>query len=181
VSWDTNGIRGLKRFSDKLWQFDKFLDVEPESITRSLHKTIKKVTEDIESMRFNTAVSALMIFVNELSDVGCTRETFKALLTLLFPVMPHLAEELAERNGGHDSLFLADWPKFDASLVIDDVVEMAVQVNGKVRDKIIVNINATEAEAKELALNSEKVSKFLDGREVKKVIFVKGKLISLVV
>jgi leucyl-tRNA synthetase len=154
---------------------------------KTLHACIKKVTEDLDGLRFNTAISALMVFVND----AITWETkpgsvLKTYLQLLAPFAPHLAEELWERLhaafvGQQPSLTYAPWPKFDPALLVEDTLEIPVQVNGKLRDLIVVAATATPAEIEAAALASEKIKPFTEGKTVRKIIVVPRKLVNLVV
>ena len=147
-----------------------------------IHQSIKKVGEDIEKMRFNTAVSQLMILVNEMEkEEEIPVDDFKILVLLLSPFAPHMAEELWQMLGNKKTITYEPWPKYDESLLKEEEIELVVQVNGKVRDKIKVLADITEDEAKSKALESEKIQKWLDGRAPKKVIYIKGKLVSVVV
>jgi leucyl-tRNA synthetase len=146
-----------------------------------LHKTIKKVTEDIENLRFNTAVSALMIAVNEMEKAeSVTREQFEIFLQILAPFAPHVTEELWSVVGNKKSIHLSGWPVCDESLIVDDKKTIVVQINGKVRSSLVAPTDIGEEELKQLALNLPEVKKWLDGKEVKKVIVVPGKLVSVV-
>ena len=154
----------------------------PKELPPLLHKTIKKVGEDIESLSYNTAIAQMMIFVNEATKHQVLpKGAFKKFLIILSPFAPHIAEELWAQVGEKESKFNQEWPKYNPEMVQDDLIEMPIQVNGKVRDKIKVSVDISEEEAKEKALASEKVQKHIDGKEVKKIIFVKGRLISVVV
>ncbi len=149
---------------------------------KTLHACIKKVTEDLDAFRFNTAISALMIFVND----AITWETKPAsvmrdFLLLLQPFAPHLAEELAAKLGGTGTLAYEPWPKFDPALLVEDTIEIPVQVNGKLRDKIVVASTAPQAEIEAAAQASEKVKAFMDGKPAKKIIVVQKKLVNIVV
>ena len=205
IPWSTTSMVGVRRFLEKVYGLFSETGKQTnrqtgDGLERLLHKTIKKVTEDIESMKFNTAISQLMILVNEMtnpsalqSDQGRLEQGRKAassgpsdevketLLKLLAPFAPHTAEELWEKIGHKESIFKKKWPEHDEALAKDDVVELVVQINGKVRDKMEVPVDISEDEAKEKVLASEKVQKWLEGKEPKKVIFVKGKLVSIVV
>lgn len=181
VSWDLNGVRGIRRFVEKVYNFEKFIDNDDKEIITLLHQTIKKVTEDIDERRFNTAVSAMMIFVNKIQELGCTQETYKKFLVLLSPFTPHFTEELWTSLGGKDLISLAEWPKFDETLIIEEEKEVPVQINGKVRAKLMVKTNISFDELQKLALSDENVQKYLEGKAPKKIIDVKGKLISVVV
>jgi len=184
--WDTNGIEGIRRFLEKVW---KLFDVETladealsEEVETLFHQTIKKVGDDIESMSFNTAVSAMMILTNALMDVGAEKvsmEHRKALLKLLAPFAPHLAEELWSRMGEKGSIHHAPWPAFDPAKLVASTFELVIQVNGKVRDRVTVSSDVSEEEATKQALASEKVRATLDGKEPKKIVYVKGRLVSI--
>lgn len=184
VNWDINGLRGVKKFLDRIYQFDKWVDEDQvqDEVLKQLHKTIKKITEDIENRHFNTAVSASMIFVNKIYEAGCSHGAFKLFLRVFAPFAPHLTEEMWHEEFQEDkSIHLQDWPVYNADLVVDDQVEMVVQINGKVRDKIMISPEAEESEVRELAEQSDKAKKYLAGQEIKKVIFVKGRLIGFVI
>jgi len=145
-----------------------------------LHKTIKKVTKDIDSMDFNTAVAQMMIFINMIQQKGCSRDSFAKFLQVLAPFAPHLSEELWENLQGKSSLFLSEWPEYDEEKTIEQTVEIAIQVNGKLRETIKTKPDIKEEELKEKVLQLEKVKKFVHGQEIKKVIYVKGRLINIV-
>jgi leucyl-tRNA synthetase len=188
VSWNDKGIVGVRRFLDRVWDWANKLRVagyelgvrDSELVTRRLHKLIKKVGEDIENYRFNTAVSAFMEFHNTIKDEPISKESIKTFLILLYPLAPHIAEELHELLGGKDSLQQAPWPTYDPKSVIDDMVQVIVQVNGKVKDKLLVAYDSGEAELKALALALDKVKAAVAGSEPKRVIFVPNKLINIV-
>lgn len=185
VAWSTNGVSGARRFLDKIYAMQEKISDDQESsvVTRILHKTIRKVTEDIENFRFNTAISSMMILVNAMEkEKSLSQIQFSTLVLLLAPFAPHLAEEIWREKLGHaESIFSAQWPEYDGDLAKDEEIEMVVQVNGKVRDRLMVAADVTEDEAKETAIESEKVRAFTTGKEIKKVIFVPGKLINIVV
>ncbi|MEA3272657.1 MAG: leucine--tRNA ligase [Patescibacteria group bacterium] len=193
AEWDTQGLGGCRRFVDKVWSLQERIseNVDTEKdVEKLLHKTIKKVGEDIEELKFNTAVSALMILTNELvklaldSDRGkekVSEDVFKKLVILLAPFAPHLAEEIWENLDNKKSVFKEKWPEYDKELVRDEKIDLIIQINGKLRDTIKVSADISEEDAKEKALSSEKIKKHLEKQEIKKVIFVKGKLINFVV
>lgn len=210
VSWDTNGLVGVRRFLEKVWNYfyswkENYEDdikinkknielYQQESWQKEtdslLQKTIKKVTEDIENMRFNTAVSQLMIFINHVSRelVGgweekepVTLPQMEKFIKILSPFAPHIAEELWGLIGHSSSITNEEWPKYNESKISDSKITVVVQVNGKVRDQFVVSPEISEEEIKQMALSSEKVTKWLEGKEPKKVIYVKGKLVSIVV
>jgi leucyl-tRNA synthetase len=207
VEWNDQGVKGVYRFLGKVWglinskfqipnskqiQNSKFKirnsRFEIQNLERLRHKTIKKVSEDIEGFRFNTAVSALMEYVNQLTennqqltiakDLKLQAET---LLLLLAPMVPHIAEELWQRMGHKKNIFEEKWPKYNPDLIIEKEIEMIIQINGKMRDKVKVQEDIKEDEAKELALGREKVQKHLKGQEIQKIIFVPRRLINIVI
>jgi leucyl-tRNA synthetase len=182
--WQSAQIQGVVRFRDRLFTIlTRPLAAAMDDATRRLlHKTIKKVTEDIEALSFNTAISAMMVLLNHLgSQPEPPREAALALTLLVSPFAPHVAEEIW-RLAGHDrSLALEAWPSFDPALVIDDVIEMAVQVNGKVRGRVVLPRATSEDDAKKAALEAEGVSSYTNGKTLKKFIYVPGKIINLVV
>ncbi len=184
VGWDTNGLVGVKRFLEKVWNlFDKVSEVKDSAeIVSLLHQTIQKVSEDIEVMHFNTAVSQMMQFSNEMQkQESISKETYTTLVQLLAPFAPHMTEELWSRLGGQGSIAYAPWPKFNPELAKETSITIVVQVNGKVRDSFDASPDIIEEEAKQKALGLENVIKHLAGQEPKKVIYVKGKLVSIVV
>ena len=199
--WDTKGVVGIRRFLDKVDNASSRVErsetegshtkqeIPPlpsvgrnDTVNRTLHKAIKKVTADLEELKFNTAISQLMIVVNEFSSASSIdKETFETFLKLLAPLAPHLAEELWEKLGHVTSIFNESWPVFDPALIVDDVVEMGVQVNGKVRGTISIAPNADEATAKELAFANANVMKWMEGKEIVKIVYVPGKIFNIVV
>jgi len=181
--WDTHGIEGVKRFLEKVWKLCTTNVDGPFSVGGEveilLHQTIKKVSEDIEGMHFNTAVSALMILVNSLLEKSIDTQTVETLLKLIAPFAPHLAEELWHKLGHETTIHREAWPTYDPAKCVAATFELVIQVNGKVRDKIVVSADIAEEEAKKLALASEKVKQYLTGKEPQKVVYVKGRLISI--
>ncbi|MBP9869195.1 leucine--tRNA ligase [Patescibacteria group bacterium] len=179
--WDTNGIEGVKRFLDKVWKI--FGAPRADALTNEaetlLNQTVKKVGEDIEGLHFNTAVSAMMILVNELSDSGMTKDAGEKLLKVLAPFAPHLTEELWEKYGGKGSIHRSEWPKFDPSKLVASTFELVIQVNGKVRDRMTVDSEISEEEATKLAMGSEKVQAYVEGKMPSKIVYVKGRLLSI--
>ena len=183
--WQTSGIEGVRRFLDRafLAVTGPITDAPCDDDTkRLLHKTIKKVGEDIESMRFNTAISAMMILVNRLREIETVpREAAEAFTLILSPFAPHLGEELWQRLGHGESLAHHPWPSFDAALVVDDKKEIGVQVNGKVRSAIMLPVAATQDEAVAEARKDPKVNGFVEGKTIKKIIYVPGKILNFIV
>jgi leucyl-tRNA synthetase len=187
IAWQEKGVVGAKRFLERVWKLKdrvekRKLKKENEKILKVLHQTIKKVTEDIENFKFNTAISQLMICANELEkEEKIEKEIFETFLKLLAPFAPHIAEEIWERLGHKKSIFLSSWPKYEKKWLKEEKILLIVQVNGKVRDKIEVEKGISKEKAESLALQSEKVKKFLEGKKIEKVVFVEDKLINFVV
>jgi len=183
-AWSTKGVVGVRRFLERVWNLSEKIGEaqNDKKITAQIHQTIKKVSEDIEAMRFNTAISTMMELLNELHKCEkINKGDYLLLLKLLSPFSPHITEELWSQLGDESSIFESKWPQYDAELAKDDEITLAVQVNGKLRDTLVVPADIEEEAAKALALKSEKVFKWLEGKEPKKVIYVAGKLVSIVV
>jgi len=181
VAWDLNGVKGIKRFLDRIASFENWVEEDHYDVTSLLHRTIKKVTEDIDARRFNTAVSAFMIFMNKIQEKGCTKDAFKKFLKIIYPFVPHLVEELWADLGEKELVQLQEWQEYNDELATLQEVEIPVQINGKVRVKLSVAADILENDLKKLALANEIVQKYLEGKEPKKIIYVPGKLISLVI
>ena len=185
ISWNTQGMSGAKRFLEKVWKLQEKVDRKAKADTNiigSEHRAIKKVSEDIEAFRFNTAISTLMIFSNELEKLNKIPEgTYETLIKLLAPFAPHVAEELWEILGHKTSIFLAPWSEYNPSLIQEQQIKLVVQINGKLRDLLEVPTDIRNQEAETMARKSVKIKPLLDGKQIKKVIFVPGKLINFVV
>ena len=188
--WDTKGIEGVHRFLKKLWRLfadeQKGLVISNEKATpqelKVLHKTIKKIEEDTERFSFNTAVSAFMVCVNELVDLKChKREVLEPLLVMLTPYAPHVAEELWHLLGNESLVIDAAYPKFDQKYVTETAKEYPISVNGKMRTQIVIDLAADQKQVEEIVLQNPVVQKWLEGKTPKKVIYVKGKMVNLVV
>ncbi|OLY94033.1 leucyl-tRNA synthetase [Cnuella takakiae] len=188
--WETKGIEGVHRFIKKLWRLfvseEKGLIVTTDAPTAAelkvLHKTIKKIEDDIERFSFNTCVSGFMVCVNELSDLKCHKKAvLEQLLVLLTPFAPHVAEELWHQLGNEGSVLNAPFPKFEAQHVAESTKEYPISVNGKLRTTMNIALDAAQPEVEALVLQNEVVQKWLEGKQPKKVIFVKGKMVNLVV
>ena len=185
VAWNTKGLIGARKFLDKLWRlsektFDDHRDNQP--LLALTQKTIKKVGRDIDDFKLNTAVSSLMILVNELGKVEkISNNLYESLLKILAPFAPHLAEELWEKTGHRESIFKEKWPQYDQALIADEEIEIPVMINGKLRDALKIAPEITEEEIKKLVLQSAKVKKWLAGQESKKFIYIKGKVVNIVV
>ena len=188
--WDTKGIEGVHRFLKKLWRlfFDEnkgkiWTDDQPTAEElKVLHRTIKKIDDDTERYSFNTAVSSFMICVNELSDLKChKKQILEDLLILLTPYAPHIAAELWKQLGNQSSVLDATFPAFNAAYVTETSKEYPISINGKTRTNISIALDATEDQVKEIVLANELVQKWMEGKPLKKLIFVKGKMINVVI
>ena len=187
--WNTNGIEGVSRFFGKFWRL--FYDGENWAVStekasneelKILHKTIKKVTEDIESMSFNTSVSAFMVATNELGTLKCRkREILEPILILLAPFAPHIAEELWHQLGNNESIHIANWPQYDASFLVENSFNYPISINGKTRAQMEFELTASEDEIKQAVLNHDMVIKWMEGKPLKKFILVKGRIVNVVV
>ena len=187
--WNTNGIEGVSRFFGKFWRL--FYEGENWAVSNEkasneelkiLHKTIKKVTEDIESMSFNTSVSAFMVATNELGTLKCRKqEILEPILILLAPFAPHIAEELWHQLGNKESIHIANWPKYNATLLAENSFNYPISINGKTRAQIEIELTATEDEIKQAVLNHDLVIKWMEGKPLKKFILVKGRIVNVVV
>lgn len=179
--WDTGGIAGIRRFLERVNGLREHVgEEEGHETTVLLHKTIKKVSEDIELYKFNTAISALMIFINHAEKEGCSEETYTTFLKLLAPFAPHLSEELWSQSQD-SSVHEESWPEYEERYTTDDVVRIAIQINGKVRATIDIAPDASEDEARTLVYQNEKIKEEAPEEQVKKMIYVEGKIINLVV
>ncbi len=182
--WSENSVKGCKRFLDRVAGMADI--VKGEGVTPKLesafHKTIKKVTNDIEELKFNTAIAAMMTLANDIYDNGSlTKDELKTFVKLLCPFAPHLCEELWENLGGNSFCSLAEWPAYDEAKTIDSTVEIAIQVNGKLRGTIMIDANAQKDDALALVKEDEKIKPFIEGKTIIKEIFVPKKLVNIVV
>ena len=188
--WGTKGIEGVHRFLKKLWRlfFDElkgkiwYEESANEAELKILHRTIKKIEEDTERFSFNTAVSTFMICVNELSDLKCNKkEVLEKLLVLLSPYAPHISEELWHQLSNPGSILNAPFPAFDPKYLIETAKDYPVFINGKLRTNISLALDLEQKQVEEIVLQNEIVKKWLDRKEAKKIIFVKGKMVNIVI
>ena len=183
--WSTEGVEGIRRFINKVWSLFDETEINEESpdddTLRIMHKTIKKVSIDIENFSFNTAISSLMIYVNNLLKLSKRpKVTLENLTLLLAPFAPHMSEELWSLLSHSSSIFKEKWPDYIDELAKDKILEVPIQVNGKLRSKLFVSEEITEEEIKNLALIDDKVKSYTEGKNIKKVIYVKNKLLNIV-
>lgn len=183
--WNDNGVKGCKRFLDRLWKLQEIL-VDGDEYSKEnevlMHKTIKKVNEDYEALKFNTAIATMMSALNDFNAKGqINKAEFKTFIILLNPIAPHITEELWEIVGFDGALNQASWPIYDEEKTVESVIEMAVQVNGKVRGKITIPVNATKEDANKAAMSDENITNHINGKNIVKEIFVPGKIYNIVV
>ncbi len=185
IPWSTNGAKGCRKFLDRVWRLqDSVVPGEAFSpaLNAILHETIKKVSEDIEKMKFNTAIAAMMSLVNEMcAQPSVTKADLEALLLILSPVAPHICEEIWQNLGHSEPIHHQPWPAWDESALVKAEVQIAVQINGKVRGRIMVPADLGKAEAEETLPATEAVQKLTAGKTVVKVVFVPGRLLNIVV
>lgn len=185
VPWSSTGIKGCSRFIDKVWKLQEMVNEDKgndSKIQATLHATIQKVSYDFENLKFNTAIAAMMSLTNEIYDLGSlNHETYQTLLLLLNPVAPHVTEEIWERMGYKGRLNQANWPTYDESKMVVDTIEMPVQINGKVRGKVMISPEASQEEVMKQAQQDRNIAELTEGKSVKKVIYVKGRILNIIV
>lgn len=202
VAWSTESIIGSRRFLEKVWKIASKLQQNSSRLTRQnptgsdatqnftvtspltklLHKTIKKVDEDIESMSFNTAISTMMILATEMDKAEVVeREDYKKFLQILAPFAPHIVDELWKMLGEKKSIHTSTWPKYNETLMKDEELKIVVQINGKVRAEIMIDADEGEEQVKQKALKNGTILKFIDNKEIRKIIYVKGRLLNIVI
>jgi leucyl-tRNA synthetase len=183
--WNDASVKGCRRFLDRVWKLQEMASDEKGYSGKHLtlmHKTIKKVSEDYEAMKFNTAIAAMMSFVNEIfNDGSITRDELKAFITLLYPVAPHISEEIWQEQGFEGMLNMTEWPSWDEEKTVEDVIELPVQISGKVRGKILLPKDADLDTARELAEADDNIAKYLEGKNRVKEIYIPGKIFNIVV
>ena len=182
LEWDKRGLEGAFKFLNRVWRIQENLkDKSDDSLNRIMHKTIKKVSEDFNDFKFNTAIASLMELTNAAYQIGADKEIFSQLVIMLSPIAPHFCEELWQGLGNKESIFKTAWPKYDPKLLIEENVELVIQVNGKVRSKIQAPRDISESELKELVFKDEKLISWLEGKTPKKFIIVPQKLVNIVI
>jgi len=184
--WSTSGMGGVYRFLDRIWRLSEEREITEDKpsagLLKALHKSIKKVTGDTDTLNFNTAISQMMVLVNDIYKIDTLpREIWESLLLLLSPYAPHLAEELWEKAGNKAPIANAIWPTYDEKLTIDDEIQLVIQINGKLRSKVEISRETSKDEMLEIALNDEKIKHWLEGKTIIKKIAIPGKLVNIVV
>ena len=182
--WSENGVKGCRKFLDKVWRTQELVDEDSnfEKMETLTHQTIKKVSEDYENLKFNTAIAQLMTLLNEFNNLDkISKEQYKIFLILLNPVCPHITEEIWQRMGYEEYVHEASWPEYDESKTILDVIELPIQVNGKLRATVEIARDASEDEVFEKAIADDVVAKYLEEGNVVKKIYVKGRIFNIIV
>lgn len=182
--WSENGVKGCRKFLDKVWRTQELVDEDSnfEKMETLTHQTIKKVSEDYENLKFNTAIAQLMTLLNEFNNLDkISKEQYKIFLILLNPVCPHITEEIWQRMGYEGYVHEASWPEYDESKTILDVIELPIQVNGKLRTTVEIGRDASEDEVFEKAIKDDVVAKYLENKNVVKKIYVKGRIFNIIV
>ena len=185
ASWSEDGVKGCRRFLDRVWKLQDILvdgDSYSADMETKMHQTIKKVSNDFENLKFNTAIAAMMALLNDFYKKGqINKAEFATLITLLNPVAPHITEELWQKLGHTDYLYQQTWPEYDETKTVESTVEIAVQVNGKVKAKLNVSLDDTQETVKEKVFAASSVQAAVDGKNIVKEIYVKGKIYNIVV
>ncbi|MFB6801966.1 leucine--tRNA ligase [Peribacillus butanolivorans] len=191
IAWSTNGLDGSRRFLDRIWRLlisedgtitDKMADTDDSGkLEKVYHQTVKKVTENYEELKFNTAISQLMVFINEAYKADSLPKVYiEGFVKLLAPVAPHIAEELWSKLGHSESITYGTWPAFDEAKLVDNEVEIVIQINGKVKAKLMVPTDTTKEKLEEIAMGDDSIKEQIDGKTIRKVIAVPGKLVNIV-
>ena len=183
--WQEQSIKGCKKFLERVWALQDILNYDEEysdDLKSSVHKTIKKVSNDIENLKFNTAIAAMMTLLNEIyAKKSVTKGELKTFITLLNPFAPHMTEEMNELMGYDIPLSSTEWVSYDEQMCIDETVEIVAQINGKVKCKAVINKDASKEEVIELIKSDEKIIEAVKDKNIIKEIYVPGKLVNLVV
>ncbi|WP_102690996.1 leucine--tRNA ligase [Rummeliibacillus pycnus] len=191
IPWSTNGLDGARRFLDRIWRLfineetgelsEKIQPSNDTTLEKVYHQTVQKVTDNNEHIRFNTSISQMMVFINDCYKTDVVPTAYaEGFVQMLAPIAPHVAEELWEKLGHTETITYAKWPTFDPAKLVDDEIEVVVQVNGKVRAKLMISKDASREDLEKTALANEHVKEFIEGKDIKKVIAVPGKLVNIV-
>ena len=190
IAWSENGLDGSRRFLDRVWRLfinedgslsNKIVENNDNGLDKVYNQTVKKVTEDFNTLNFNTAISQLMVFINDCYKAETIYQPYaEGFVKMLAPIAPHICEELWNRLGNEDTITYQPWPTYDESLLVDSEVEIVVQVNGKVRAKLNIPKDTSKDEMETLALQDENVKLSIEGKDIKKVIAVPQKLVNIV-
>ncbi|MEI6190788.1 MAG: class I tRNA ligase family protein [bacterium] len=181
IVWDMNNIAGSRRFIEKVWKLQEKIGANNADLEVLVHKTIKKISEDIEGMKFNTAISSLMILLNEFEkEPVISKNNYGLFLQLLAPFAPHMTEEIWANLGNKKSIHLEKWPKYDEKKIVSEKIKILVQINGKPRSSFEIPVGSTQTEVEKVAFAREDVSKWLIGKQIKNKMFIKEKILSII-
>jgi leucyl-tRNA synthetase len=183
MEWNDNALKGVERFINRFWNYfnEMVADESDDGVEMEVNKVINKVTEDIDDFRYNTAIAAMMEMLNEIEDKKIGVGSAKKVVKLMAPFAPYMTEEIWESLGESESIHVASWPNADKSLLKEAMIEVPIQINGKMRGKVEVSKDISKDEIKEMALEVENVADFIGDKEIKKFIYVPGKIINFVV
>jgi len=184
--WSSTAVAGARKFINRVWNFftepTNITETDDGKLTRLYHQTVKKVTGDFETLGFNTAIAQMMVFINEVYKCGtCPREFAEGFIKMMSCITPHVGEEIWQVLGHSESIAYESWPKYDEAKCASDVIEMPIQVNGKVRNVLNIAKNASKDEILEIVKSDEKIAQAIEGKTIVKEIVVPGKIINIVV
>ncbi|MBQ8495227.1 MAG: class I tRNA ligase family protein, partial [Clostridia bacterium] len=182
--WSTAGVRGCRRFLERVWSLQDSIvegDGVRAEVEKSIHKTIRKVSDDTECLKYNTAIAAMMALINDFQAAGgVTREEYRLFLLLLNPFVPHITEEIWQNMGYEGMLHQATWPEYDPAKCVDATVEIAIQVNGKLRGRIAIPADAAQDDVLALVKQEEKIAAEIAGKTIVRELYISGKLVNIV-
>ncbi|MBR4509252.1 MAG: class I tRNA ligase family protein, partial [Ruminococcus sp.] len=183
--WSKNGVEGARKFINRVWNFftepENLTDDNDGSLAKVYHQTVKKVTNDYENLAFNTAISQMMIFVNEVYKNGkCPKEYAEGLVKMLSCITPHVGEEIWSILGHNDTIAFESWPVYDEAQLVEDTIEIVVQINGKIKAKLNIAVDSDKDSVIALAMENEDVKKAVEGKNIVKQIYVPNKLVNIV-
>lgn len=185
ASWSKEGVKGCRRFLERVWKLQDMIREEENyssDLEIKMHQTIKKVSNDFENLKFNTAIAAMMALINEFYKKGSvTKKEYRTLLILLNPVAPHITEELWEIYGDDKRIYQQTWPEYEEAKTVESTVEIAVQINGKVKATVQVGLDEEQASVKEKVMENNSVQTAIQGKNIVKEIYVKGRIYNIVV
>ncbi len=190
IAWSENGLDGSRRFLDRIWRLlvseegnitSKVVEEPTSALDKVYNQTVMKVTEDFDTLNFNTAISQMMVFINECYKQDHINKSYiEGFVKMLSPIAPHISEELWQKLDHTETVTYEEWPTFDASLLVDNEVEIVVQVNGKLKDKMKISKDLTKEEMETVALENDKIKEAIEGKTIRKVIAVPRKLVNIV-
>jgi leucyl-tRNA synthetase len=185
AAWSNEGVKGCRRFMDRVWKLKEMITPDEnysKNLETKMHQTIKKVSLDFESMKYNTAIAAMMSLVNEFYKISSvTKGEFKTLLILLNPIAPHITEELWQLIGEQGRVYQQKWPVYDEKKTIEDTVEIAVQINGKVKANLMIALDEKQESIEPKAMDLDVIKNAVNGKTIVKVIYVPGRILNIVV